>query len=261
MDKIKSRRQSIIKLLESAPMIPVSELASLLGVTKETVRKDLAALEKEGLAVWRHGGAALADRAAGPIPYALRKSFHKEGKRQIARAACALIEEGDTLLLEGSTTTMALCQELQERPELLETLTVITNSFYITQLFEELGTAVKRLFFLGGWLTSSQGTTQGQHTCETLGQFRPDKAFLSGAALGKDLELTAYYENDMYFQREVLRHAKYAILLLDQAKYPSTGFYNVSGLEPIDCLVTDADLPARAQELLRKKNVKFVLAK
>ena len=260
MDKIKARRQSIVKLLESAPMIPVSELAGLLGVTKETVRKDLTALEEQGLVVWRHGGAALTERNAAPIPYALRESFHKEGKRQIARAACALLQEGDSLLLESSTTTMALCQELLERPELLKTLTIVTNSFYITQLFE-MGGLVKRLFFLGGWLTCSEGATQGQYTYEALQQFHPDKAFLSGAALNEEMQLTAYYENDMYFQQEAIRCAQCTILLLDKAKYLSTGLFAVSDLKSVRYLVTDAELPERVRERLRKRNVTFVLAK
>ena len=63
MDKVKARRESIVKLLETAPIIPVTEMADLLGVTKETIRKDLTVLEKQGLVVWRHGGAALTERS------------------------------------------------------------------------------------------------------------------------------------------------------------------------------------------------------
>lgn len=260
MEKVKARRDEILKLLETAPMMPVSELAGLLGVTKETVRKDLAALEEQGLAVWRHGGAALTERSAAPIPYALRESFHKEGKRRIARAACTLIRENDSLLLESSTTTMALCHELLERPELLRSLTIITNSFYITQLFE-MGSLVKNLLFLGGWLIASEGATQGRHTYEALRQFHPDKAFLSGAALNESMQLTAYYENDMCFQQESMQYAKSTILLLDKAKYPSTGLFTVSDLRPVQYLVTDAEFPEHGQELLRKQRVNFISAK
>lgn len=260
MDKIKVRREEILKLLETAPMIPVSELASLLGVTKETVRKDLAALEEQGLAVWRHGGAALTERSAAPIPYALRESFHKEGKDRIARTACTLIGEGESILLESSTTTMAFCQAMLEKPELLATLTVITNSFYITQLFE-MGGLVERLFFLGGWLTASEGATQGRCTCETLRQFHPDKALLSGAALNEKMQLTAYYEDDMSFQQEAIRCAKSTVLLLDKAKYPSTGLFAVGDMSRITYLVTDAGLPEHGQELLRKRNVNLITVK
>lgn len=260
MDKIKVRRQSIVKLLENAPMIPVSELASLLGVTMETIRKDLTVLDEQGIVVWRHGGAALTERSGAPIPYAVRESFHKEGKRQIAKVACTFIQEGDSLLLESSTTTMALCQELLEQPELLKTLTIITNSLYITQLFE-MGALVKNIFFLGGWLICSEGAAQGQYTCDALRQFRPDKVFLSGAALDEDLRLTAYYENDRSFQQEAMKCAQCTILLLDKAKYPSSGLFSVSDLGAVHYLVTDARLPESALERLRKKHVKFVFAK
>lgn len=260
MDKIKVRRGEILKLLETAPMIPVSELASLLGVTKETVRKDLAALEEQGLAVWRHGGAALTERSAAPIPYALRESFHKEGKGRIAKAACALIQEEDSILLESSTTTMALCQALLERPGLLSTLTVMTNSLYIAQLFE-MGSLVKRFFLLGGWLTASEGATQGPYTYKTLREFHPDKAFLSGAALNEEMELTGYYESDICFQQEAIRCAKSTILLLDKAKYPSTGLFSAGGLSRVAYVVTDAVLPEEGQERLRKQNVTLIFVK
>ncbi len=259
MEKVKARREEILKLLETAPMIPVSELAALLGVTKETVRKDLAALEEQGLAVWRHGGAALTERSTAPIPYALRESFHKEGKRRIAKAACALVQEGDSLLLESSTTIMALCQELLERAELLRTLTVITNSFYIAQLFE-MGSLVRRFFFLGGWLTASEKATQGRYTYESLGRFHPDKAFLSGAALNEKMQLTAYYENDMCFQRESIQCAKSAVLLLDKAKYPAAGLFTVGDMSQVQHLVTDAEFSQHQQELLRKLGVNLIPA-
>ena len=260
MEKVKARREEILKLLETAPMIPVSELAALLGVTKETVRKDLAALEEQGLAVWRHGGAALAERSIAPVPYALRESFHKEGKRRIAKAACALIQERDSLLLESSTTVMALCQELLERPELLCTLTILTNSFYITQLFE-MGSLVRRFFFLGGWFTASERATQGRYTYESLRQFHPDKALLSGAALNERMQLTAYYENDMCFQRESIQCAKATVLLLDKAKYPATGLFTVGDMSQVQYLVTDAEFPEREQQLLREHCVHFISAK
>ena len=249
MDKVKARRESIVKLLETAPIIPVTEMADLLGVTKETIRKDLTVLEKQGLVVWRHGGAALTERSTAPIPYTLRESFHKKGKRQIAKAACALIQEADFLMLESSTTTMALCQELLERPELLKTLTIVTNSLYIAQLFE-MGALVKKLFFLGGWLTSSEGATEGRYTCDSLLRFHPDKVFISGAALDEKMRLTAYYENDMYLQRQAIQCGKRVILLLDKTKYPSAGFFAVSDLTSIHCLVTDVEFPERERKWL-----------
>ena len=85
MEKVKARREEILKLLETAPMIPVSELAALLGVTKETVRKDLAALEEQGLAVWRHGGAAWRSAASPPSPTLCGSPFTKRESAGLPR--------------------------------------------------------------------------------------------------------------------------------------------------------------------------------
>ena len=251
MEKVKARQEKILAMMESAPVTQVVDLANDLNVTMETIRKDLDVLEKQGLIVRIRGGAALTHRNTHSIPYEIRTSIHRAGKILIAKAACSLIEEGDSVLLEGSTTNMALCREMLLQPELLKTLTIITNSIYIAQLFE-MGKLVKGIFLLGGWIIPTEGATQGSFTNAGLQNFYIDKAFLGGAALNEDMQLSAYYENDMQFQRHAIRCARKVILLLDQGKYPITSLYAVSDLREIDCLITDAHLNAEAVRLLEE---------
>lgn len=258
IDKIEVRRQAILKMLEQSPMIMVSELASSLHVTMETIRKDLSVLEQKGLVVRIHGGAALLDRGK-PIPYTLREVINKEGKHNIAKAACGLVKKGDTLILENSTTTVAFCHELIEQTELLQSLTIITNSFYIAQLFE-MGALCKQLFFLGGWVTKEQHATQGAFTAQSLRQFQTDWAFLGGAALNRQFQLTAFYESDMFFQKEAIKAAAQIVVLLDNSKYGSSALYHVSDLDAVDYLVADIIFNEQELKLLEQKKVKLVYA-
>jgi DeoR/GlpR family transcriptional regulator of sugar metabolism len=257
MTKGESRRQAIVEQLKTVPMIPVAELATSLQVTMETIRKDLAILEENGTVVRIHGGAALAEGSGTAIPYDLRKSIHKEGKRQVAKAACGLINPGESILLEGSTTIVALCQELLEKEELLKTLTIVTNSFYIAQLFE-LGNLCQRFFFLGGWSASGEGATQGNYTAESIQRFNVNCAFLSGAALSKELHLSAYYEHDMYFQQSAIRSARKTAVLLNNSKFPASGLFMVDDMSGVDYLVTDAVFSERETQMLTQKDVLVV---
>ena len=88
-----------------------------------------------------------------------------------------------------------------------------------------------------------------------------EKALLSGAALNERMQLTAYYENDMCFQRESIQCAKATVLLLDKAKYPATGLFTVGDMSQVQYLVTDAEFPEREQQLLREHCVHFISAK
>lgn len=259
MDKVAIRRQSILKILEAEPIVPVAKLADSMNVTMETIRKDLDVLEQQGRIARIRGGASLVDQKPQPIPYAQRQEFHRTGKIQVARAACQLVQEGESLLLEASTTTVAFCRELLEHKELLKTLTIVTNSLYIVQLFEQ-GELVDRLFFLGGWVRPSEGATRGAFINECLDKFRLDKVFLGGAALDDEMNLSAYYEEDMIFQQRAIQRARTVVLLLDKGKYPATGLYAVSDLEAIHYLVTDARFGESEREILSEKHVDLIQA-
>lgn len=112
MDKVQQRRDRIVEMLKAAPMVTIAELATCQHVTTETIRKDLRALEKQGVITKIHGGAALTQKRIAPFPYYMRESVDREEKTRIAGAAYALINKGDSLLIESSTTTVLLCQEM-----------------------------------------------------------------------------------------------------------------------------------------------------
>lgn len=254
MNKTEERYMEIIEILKKNPIVTVTEFAKQLEVSPETIRKDLTTLAKQGVITRIHGGAALAVERMVSTPFQFRETVRREEKRQLARAASQLIEPGDSLIIESSTTMVELVKVLLEQPELLETLVIVTNSLHIITLLE-MGRRCARAFCLGGWMNQTEQATQGQLTVSELKGFHVDKCLLSGAALGKDLILTSFYENDMLFQQQAMESAAHSILLMEAGKYPSSAVLSVAGVEQFDYLVTNIAFDDFDSEKLKKSKV------
>lgn len=259
MERQQNRRMEIIRILESTPIVSTASLVSYFNVSKETIRKDLQDLEKDGIVALVRGGASLVKKTPSHIPYQQRQEFHRTEKIQVAHAAYGLVQPGESLLLESSTTTEAFCRELLQDLTLLKTLTVVTNSIYIAQMFG-FGELVDRLFLLGGWMRPSESASYGAFIDECLDKLLLDKVFLGGAALDSKLNLSAYFVEDMIFQQRAIRRARTVVILLDKGKYPSSGIYFVDDLESIDYLVTDAEFSDEELEILKNKRVELIQA-
>lgn len=257
MNKAEERYNEIVEILKNNPIITVAEFAERLSVSPETIRKDLNVLADQGKVLRIHGGAALAGDKTVISPFQLRETVRQGEKRAIACAACDMIEQGDSLIIESSTTMVELVKILLERRELLQTLTIVTNSIHIVTLLE-MGRLCARLFLLGGWLRESEQSTQGQLTSGELKNFHVDKCLLSGAALGKNLFLTSFYEEDMLFQKQAMKSASQAILLLEAGKYPSTAVLAVASLTEFDRLVTNISFDEEQRKKLDNSKLSVV---
>ena len=136
------RKNTIATWLLERGRVNVAALAEALGVTKETIRRDLNELEKEGVAQRTHGGAVLAkghEDSFGDLRYGLRQRFNVPGKKAIGRAAAELVHPGDTIFLDASSTCMYMGEALCGKTG----VTIITNSAYlVSQLGEEEGLTV-----------------------------------------------------------------------------------------------------------------------
>lgn len=256
MNKAEERYLQIIEILKDNPIVTVLEFAKRLEVSPETIRKDLTYLSEQGQVMRIHGGAALAGDKSVISPFQFRKTMRQEEKRALAKKASEMIEPGDSLIIESSTTLVELVKVLMEKPELLKTLIIVTNSFSIATLLE-MGKLCARIFFLGGWVNETEQSTQGQLTASELKNFHVDKCLLSGAALGNNLILTAFYENDMLFQRQALKSASQSILLVESEKYPSSAVLAVASIDQFDHLITNIRFGKEKEETLEKTKLQY----
>lgn len=256
MEKMELRRQSILKFLEQGQMFSVTEMAAHFNVTTETIRRDLSELEKSGLVVKFHGGAILTKKGE-PVPYIQREMIHREEKQRIAEAASKLIQEKNILIIEGSTTSTALCQELLKVPVLLKSLTIITNSIRIVELLE-FGDLCADLIFLGGRVSAKEQTTYGIITAKNLELIHADYAFLSAATLNHKFHFLTYYERDMIFQQAAIANANKTVFMIDASKFGISGVYDVNDMSSVDYLITDISFSEEDLELLNRKNVAVI---
>ena len=118
------RKNEILDKLRAEQRVLVSDLAEYYNVTEETIRRDLDKLEKEGYATKTYGGAILGNSTKTDLSYTIRNKTNVEAKNQIAALASRLIEDGDHLMLDDSSTSLYLAKKLKEK----KNLTVITNS-------------------------------------------------------------------------------------------------------------------------------------
>lgn len=254
------RRQQILNALKQSPICSPLQLAEMTGVSTETIRKDLDALSANGQIIKVHGGVALAATDTHEIPFDLRVTQHAAEKAAIAKAALQLVVPDDVIILEGCTTNLELARALTANLELLESLVVITNSLPIAALFGS-GYMCHKFFFLGGWINPLQYNSHGNQTAAMLEGFHLNKAFLSGAALSDDYVISAYYDDDLLFQRAAMKAAKQTVLMLDHSKFGQSAILAVAPLSEVDYLVSDKRLSTQEHaDITKRLDVRWVQA-
>ncbi len=172
-----ARRSQIRKLVATHGECSVEQLATELGVSGMTVRRDLQALSDEGRVIRTHGGATLGERATFEFAFLDRVNKNRDAKTAIARAAADLIGDSPTVMLDGSTSTLAIARQLRGKTG----LTVITTSLpAAAELQHEPGVDV---LLTGGYVRSASPDLTGSLAEANLGLLRADVAFLGADAV------------------------------------------------------------------------------
>jgi DeoR/GlpR family transcriptional regulator of sugar metabolism len=204
---IQTRQQKLLEIVRSQGFASLPDLAEKLQVSESTVRRDLAHLEREGLARRTHGGAFYSGPAPHLSHFRNRQSSQWSQKRAIAQAAVPLVSDAETLLLDGGSTTYELARLLAGRP-----LQVVTNSLPVANLFSSRPEV--ELIVVGGYLQSTSGVMLGPYAEEMLGSLRVSTAVISAAGVSKS---GIYNSNHMTAQTQqaMIRAASEVILLAD----------------------------------------------
>ena len=244
------RRTRILELLHKQGLVTVSELSPAFHVSEETIRRDLQQLEDENGVARTYGGAYMAKAVHSDIPVNIRETIYLQGKEAIATLCDDLIIEGETLMLDSSTTSLQIAAHLK----LKKNLTVITNSLRIAERLS--GSEALRVICVGGTLRHTQLSFVGPSAPEMLGRFYADKAFVSCVGVALDKGLTDADELEAEVRRTMLAHARERILVADNTKLGKTSFSLISPLDGIDCLVTDREPDARWVAELAARKIK-----
>ncbi|KQT46360.1 hypothetical protein ASG43_12125 [Aureimonas sp. Leaf454] len=226
------RKQRIRDIVLRDRRVVVAELSQQFGVTDETVRRDLQALEREGLIERTHGGAIARDVEIEDLPYPVRQGINLPAKRRIALSARRLIKDGDAVMIDSSSTAFQLLPHLREHKD----LTLITNS---VRILGEPALVDHTIMSVGGELRQQSMTFVGPLAVQALGRFNADIAFISAKAISMTSGLMDASVADAEIKRAFVRHARQVCLLVDGDKFDGVGLISVCDFEPVAIVVTD----------------------
>ncbi len=231
------REDEILRLLNDGEVKSNGELAKKLFISPQTLRRDLEKLEKKGLIIRTHGGALLSHHPAHRhIPFFMREHEHSEAKDAIARMALKFIHDGDTIMLDGTTSAYALVPYLSS----LKDITVISSSAKACFL---LGNMDINTICTGGHMLTRSLSYIGDDAIRTLENYNADAVFFSCRGLSEDGLLTDPSIEENLIRRSMLRQSKKKIFLCDSTKLGKKYQHNLCRADRIDVILCEKELP------------------
>jgi DeoR/GlpR family transcriptional regulator of sugar metabolism len=254
-----AERQSRLKdLLARRGMSDLDSLSTELNVSQSTIRRDVELLVRTGLVKRTHGGVIwVGDGGAGqngarPYAFDQRMGYQVDAKRQIARAAAKLVRPGQTVLIDGGTTTFYLAEAL-----LGQSLQLVTNSLPIANLF--LNDENVELVLVGGLLYPRYGVLLGPMAEHELGTIHAQTLFISVAGAHDG---ALYNQNLLLVQaeRRMMEQAQQVVLVADSEKFGQQALARLCALDEVDIVVADKALPEDQRNQVRKAGCELLLA-
>lgn len=246
------RRREILRQLFLTGYLEAKELAVNLGVDASTIRRDLDSLARDGHLQRTHGGARPLPGAVD-VPYAVKEHERREAKGAIAALACQLVGDGDSIMLDSGSTTHELALALRSRRD----LTVITNDLRIGLLVSDYPGI--RLLVTGGDLLSSTYTLFGERAVAFIENLRVDWTFLGADAIDARDGITNTNTIEVPVKRAMITAARTTVVLADTSKFGRHALVRVAGIEEVDEIITDGELPdeeaAKYGERLRRASI------
>ena len=260
------RQAQIHDALAKSGFANLADLSRLLGVSPSTTRRDLMAMEADGLVQRVHGGVVLshgeanggesvgaASAASSFVGQPLKAASNLAvAKRAIADVAAGLVEDGDTVLLDGGTTTFALAEALVGRR-----LQVITNSIPVANLF--VRSRQVEVILLGGVVYSRSGVALGPATVAMLEGLHCRRAFLSAAGVSQD----GLYNSNLLLvetERAMIACADCVTVIADSTKFGRKSLAHLCPLSEIDELIVDSRLDESWTRTLEESSIELLLA-
>ena len=251
------RQHAIAGLVAERGRVSVAAVAERFGVTTETVRRDLAVLERAGVLRRVHGGAVPAGAALTLVELALgeRRDTRTEAKRKIAAAALDLLPGMDgSVLLDGGTTTAALADVLPPDRRLY----VATNSVPIAARLT--ASAGITLHVLGGRVRGITQTAVGEATVRALDNLRLDVAFLGANGITVRHGFSTPDESEAATKQAMARATQRTVVLADSSKLGREHLVRFAAIDDVDVLVTDSDADPEVVAALRDTGIEVVVA-
>ena len=250
------RREQILTLLKKDGSVKVVDLVKRFGVSIETIRRDLEALEMEGFLRRVYGGAVRESRRSEETLLQERMVQNAAEKERIGKAAAAFVQDGDVIGIDVGTTTLEMARALLQRDL---RIIVITNSI---QIAATLSASEKiEVILIGGRVRHGELSVGGHMLTEAnMRLFQTDKLFLGVGGITDKFGITDFREEETAFRRIGIERTKEVYALADHSKFGVTAMYHVCDADRIHTVVTDAGTGRDMISALRMKGAQVVIA-
>lgn len=230
------RETEILTLLNETEYATVEYLAKRMNISSSSIRRDLKNLEERGLVNRSYGGVKIAGSGGKQIPYSLRSHENSPQKKAIAKATVALINPGDVVFLDGSSSAYFVAELLPS----VSCLTVITNSIDIMSFLSQFDV---KAYCTGGVISpENRGVLVGGYTQDFIERIYADVAVFSVQSVASNGNYYDCYSEEVAARNLMIRHSKRRILLCDSSKWNKVSPFLQGNVADLDYIVSDRDL-------------------
>ena len=248
------RRQSLLALLKKQPGLRVPEIAQSLGVSDGTVRNDLNALEKEGHLTRVHGGAVLISRQElTSSTFNIRHQENADKKSCVGKHASSMVEDGDSILLDASSTAYYLALNLNKRSR----LRVVTNGIEVARLLAN--NPSNTVILIGGVVNQDGSSVTGLLSEQIIADLHIQKAFISCSGFSVERGMTEVHLEEAQLKRKAIESVQQVIALVDSSKMGKEDLTPFARPSQITHLFTDIGITDEWKNRLQQVNIPFTL--
>jgi DeoR/GlpR family transcriptional regulator of sugar metabolism len=248
------RRHLLLDLLRKQSGLRVPELAEALGVSEGTVRNDLKALEEDGRLERYHGGAVLKEQAdLRNTSFSARHQAHTAEKMLIASYAAKLVTDGDSILLDASSTAYYFALAIKD----CQRLRVVTNGMDVARLLAQNPT--NTIILIGGVLSQDGSSVTGLFSEQIIQELHIQKAFVSCSGFSLERGMTEVHLEEAQLKRKAIESATQVIALVDSSKFGKEDLTPFARPERIKHLFTDSGLSPEWVARLQRAGIDFTL--
>lgn len=247
------RQIQILQLISRHNALEVTQLSEALQISPSTIRRELTAMEQNGLLVRKHGQAQLPSPIRYELPFEERAARQVEAKRKIAAKAKSLVKPGQVVGLSGGTTSTEVARQLRAMAE----VTIVTNAVNIAL---ELKAPGKRVMVTGGILNQDSYDLVGDLAVQSLQNVHLDLAFQGVSGIEVNFGFTVADEPDAVFARALQAASDRLIIVADHSKINKVRFARFCPLAEVDLLITDDGLTGEQRAALEEAGLAVLVA-
>lgn len=247
------RKKIILDYLKKHGNITTNEVCQLLQVSPATARNDLNRLEKDKLVLKTHGGASLLETESENLMPAFifgeRQQVNQREKEAITDAAVKLIEDNQCIIMDASSTALTLAKKLSKFSRII----VVTNGIYTMLELKDMPNIT--VISIGGIVTKNSGSVEGLLGKDLLSHINADAAFVSARGFTLEEGLTDFNIYESELKKEMIRHSKKVVALLDSTKLETSSTANFCSAGEIDLIITDSGADEKILDKYRSAGI------